>query len=142
MAAEGGGVYAGAREEQAQALRRYAYNMGLAFQIADDVLDYSGTDEELGKPAGSDLANGVITLPALYYLQGLPADAPERHIVEEGGDTSRVVQAIRASDASARAMAYAAELVERAVRELAIFPDSPDRAALIALAQSAIRRRR
>jgi geranylgeranyl pyrophosphate synthase len=141
LAAEGGAVQAGARPDQAQALQRYAYHMGLAFQIADDVLDYLGTDQELGKPAGSDLANGVITLPALYYLQSLPPEAPERRLVEEGGDTSRVVRLIRASTAPARALAYARELVDRAVCELDIFVDGLDRQALIALARSAVLRR-
>jgi geranylgeranyl pyrophosphate synthase len=141
LAAEGGATYAGADEAQAQALRRYAHCMGLAFQIADDVLDYTASDEELGKPAGSDLANGVITLPALYYLEGLSADAPERRIIEEGGDIGRVVETIRDSDAPARALAYAHELVDCAVTELSIFPNSPDRDALIALARGASARR-
>ncbi|HWE64594.1 MAG TPA: polyprenyl synthetase family protein, partial [Chloroflexota bacterium] len=141
LAAEGGATCVGASAEQALALQRYAYAMGLAFQIADDVLDYTATDQELGKPAGSDLANGVITLPALYYLQSLVSDAAERHIIEEGGDVGRLVQAIRASDAPARALDYARELVDRAVAELSTFPDTVERAALAALARSAISRR-
>lgn len=141
LAAEGGATFTGAHEEQAQALQRYAHHLGLAFQIADDVLDYTATDDELGKPAGSDLANGVITLPALYYLQDLPADAPERRIVEEGGEIGRIVQAIRASDAPARALAYGRDLVGQAITELDIFADSADRDALMALARSAIARR-
>lgn len=141
LATEGGATCAGADPDQAAALRRYAYNVGLAFQIADDVLDYTATDEQLGKPAGSDLANGVITLPALNYLETLAPDATERRMVEEGADTARIVQAIRASDGPARALAHAQALVDAAAAELAIFPDSPDRAALFALANSAIARR-
>lgn len=141
LAAEGGATYAGATEAQARALQRYGLSTGLAFQIADDVLDYTATDEALGKPAGSDLASGVITLPALYYLRELPGDAPERRIIEEGGDVGRIVDAIRASDAPARALEYARALVDRAVAELATFPDSPDRDALAALARGAIARR-
>lgn len=141
LAAEGGATYAGGRPDQTAALQHYAERLGLAFQIVDDVLDYTGTDAELGKPAGSDLANGVITLPALYYLRDLPAAAPERRIVEEGGDTRALVQAIRASDAPARALNSARALVRAAIAELDIFPDSPDRAALIALAEGAVARR-
>lgn len=141
LAAEGGAIYAGAGDAQAQALRRYAHYAGLAFQIADDVLDYTATGEELGKPAGSDLANGVITLPALYYLDGTPADGAERRIIEEGGEIGRIVEAIRASDAPARALAYARELVTLAVTALAIFPHSADREALIDLAYSFVARR-
>jgi geranylgeranyl pyrophosphate synthase len=141
LAAEGGATYAGATESQSRALRRYGRYSGLAFQIADDVLDYTATDEVLGKPAGSDLANGVITLPALYYLEDLADDAPERQIIEEGDDVGRIVEAIRASDAPPRALGYARELVDRAVAELAIFRDSPERAALVALSRSAVARR-
>jgi geranylgeranyl pyrophosphate synthase len=141
LAAEGGAACAGAGPVQAQALARYAYNLGLAFQIADDVLDYTGTDEQLGKPAGSDLANGVITLPALNYLQGLPADALERRLVEEGGDTGSVVAAIRASDGPARALGTARLLVDAALAELDRFPPGDDRNALADLAEAAIARR-
>lgn len=142
LSAEGGAIYAGGTEAQIAALRRYGHNLGLAFQIADDVLDYTGTDAELGKPAGSDLANGVVTLPALLYLRGLPPDAPERRIVEEGGDVGGVVAAIRASDAPARALAEARALAAEAVAALAIFLPSPDRDALTALAESTVARRR
>ncbi len=141
LAAEGGAVYAGAREEQVQALHEYAYYLGLAFQIADDVLDYTASDEELGKPAGSDLANGVVTLPALHYLQGLPPDAPERRIVEEGDEMARVVAAIRASDGPSYALAHARTLARQAVAALDIFSPSPDREALVALAEGTVSRR-
>lgn len=54
-----------AKEKDVQAMYRYGYFMGMAFQITDDVLDFTGTEEELGKPAGSDLLQGNITLPVL-----------------------------------------------------------------------------
>jgi geranylgeranyl pyrophosphate synthase len=141
LAAEGGAICAGASEQEAAALRSYAYDLGLAFQIADDVLDYTASDEDLGKPAGSDLANGVVTLPALIYLQALPLDAPERRLVEEGDDTAPLVTAIRASDAPARALARARHLARQAVSALEMFPPSPDREALIDLAEAAVARR-
>jgi geranylgeranyl pyrophosphate synthase len=140
LAAEGGAVHAGAGDEQAHALRDYAYNLGLAFQIADDVLDYTGSMEQLGKPSGSDLANGVVTLPALYYLQALPPDASERRIVEGGGDVVQVVAAIRASDAPARALLRAGELARKAIEALDIFRPSPEHQALVALAESTVSR--
>jgi len=134
FAAEGGAVQAGAVEEQARALRNYAHYLGLAFQIADDVLDYTASADELGKPAGSDLANGVVTLPALYYLERVPPDAVERRLIEEGGDMTRVIAAIRASDGPARALARARALAAAAADALCAFPPSPERDALHDLA--------
>ncbi len=141
LAAEGGAECGGATSAQALAMRDYGYHLGLAFQIADDVLDYTASTEELGKPAGSDLKNGVVTLPALYYLEPLPPAARERRTVEEGGDVSAVIDAIRASTAPARALAYAHKLVERAAAALDIFPPSSERSSLLSLAAGAVSRR-
>jgi all-trans-nonaprenyl-diphosphate synthase len=141
LAAEGGAECGGGSPAQAQALRRYARDLGLAFQVADDVLDYTGSTAELGKPAGSDLANGVITLPALYYLQSLPDGALERRLVEEGAGVDTVVEAIRRSEAPARALAHARMLAEQAAEALAGFPPSLERQALLALATAAVSRR-
>ena len=143
LAAEGGAECNGATRAQALAMREYAHNLGLAFQIADDVLDYTASAEELGKPVGSDLANGVVTLPALYYLRMLPPDSPERRIVEEGGDVSPVVDAIRASTCPARALAHAHMLGDRAVAvlDMDIFPAAAPRSGLLSLAAGAVSRR-
>ncbi len=141
LAAEGGAECGGATGSQALAMRDYAHNLGLAFQIADDVLDYTATTEELGKPAGSDLKNGVVTLPALYYLEPLPPEAWERRLVEEGGDVSPVVAAIQASTAPARALSHAHRLAERAAAALDVFPPSAERSGLLNLAAAAVSRR-
>ncbi len=60
------------RTDQGQALRDYGENLGMAFQIADDILDFTGSDEELGKPAGSDLMHGTLTLPSLLLIERYP----------------------------------------------------------------------
>ncbi|MGH2410576.1 MAG: polyprenyl synthetase family protein [Chloroflexota bacterium] len=141
LATEGAGILAGVGEEQVEALHQFSEHLGLAFQIADDVLDYTGSDQELGKPAGSDLANGVITLPALRYLQSPRTDALDRRIVEEGGEIARVVAAIRASDGLEYALGRARTLCHEAVSALRTFPLSPAREALEALAEETVRRR-
>lgn len=61
-----GALASGASREHVQRMYQYGYNVGMAFQITDDILDFVGTEKELGKPAGSDLRQGNITLPALY----------------------------------------------------------------------------
>ncbi|ADU30132.1 heptaprenyl diphosphate synthase component II [Evansella cellulosilytica] len=63
-----GAIASGAPEAHVRALSRFGYNVGMAFQITDDILDFVGTEKELGKPAGSDLLQGNITLPALYAM--------------------------------------------------------------------------
>jgi len=141
LAAEGAGVLAGVGEDQLQALRQFGQQLGLAFQIADDVLDYTGSDQELGKPAGSDLANGVVTLPALRYLRALRTDALERRIVEEGGEIARVVAAIRASDGPDHALERAQTLAHAAASALRIFQPSAAREALEAITEETVRRR-
>lgn len=64
-----GALSAGATTEQVQALAQFAYRFGMAFQIRDDILDLTGTDESLGKPAGNDMAEGVYTLPVILAAQ-------------------------------------------------------------------------
>src|SRR6185295_7722825 len=75
-AAKGGAMIGGATPEQAEALRSYGENIGMAFQIVDDLLDVTATEEELGKPAGSDLMSGTLTLPALMLIERYPENNP------------------------------------------------------------------
>ncbi len=66
---KGGAIVSNSTPEQADALYHFGLNLGMAFQIVDDVLDYTGSEESLGKPTGNDLRQGVITLPLIYALQ-------------------------------------------------------------------------
>jgi len=71
---ETGAVLSGAPESEVEALRRYGYHLGMAFQMIDDVLDFTGDEQTLGKPAGADLRSGLVTLPALLYMEIESAD--------------------------------------------------------------------
>jgi geranylgeranyl pyrophosphate synthase len=71
-ATEAAAILVGLVEAEVQALRAYGHNLGMAFQIVDDILDFTGSDATLGKPAGSDLRGGTVTLPFFYYLQSHP----------------------------------------------------------------------
>ncbi|HWR38376.1 MAG TPA: polyprenyl synthetase family protein [Patescibacteria group bacterium] len=64
-----GGISAGLPKPDVQALLRYGYALGMAFQITDDILDFTASSEQLGKPAGNDLRQGIITLPLIYALR-------------------------------------------------------------------------
>ena len=63
-----------ANEASVEAMRQYGYHLGMAFQIVDDILDFTGEQETVGKPVGSDLLQGLVTLPAIYYAESHPYD--------------------------------------------------------------------
>lgn len=112
---EAGARMAGATPEEWAACREYGLNLGMAFQMIDDLLDLTGSSEKMGKPAGSDLMEGVITLPVLRLLQDEAARArllPELTtgpLAREAVD--KVIDEIRCSDAleytRAKAIAFA-----------------------------------
>jgi len=121
------------------ALKAYGHETGMAFQIVDDILDYTGDQVAVGKPLGSDLLNGLVTLPAIYYAEAHPND-PDVRAIPEGGwtDTERVarlVERIRESDAIEQAMGEANAHVTRALQILEPFHPSTEREALDELAR-------
>lgn len=95
LATESGAILSKAPEKSVDKLREYGHNLGIAFQIVDDILDFTGTEERLGKPVGSDLTQGTLTLPALLVLERLPGDNPVRRALENKGDRKYVEEAIR-----------------------------------------------
>jgi len=82
MATESGAILSQAPEKSIEILKDYGYNLGIAFQIVDDILDYIGTEEELGKPIGSDLAQGTLTLPSMLLLEHYPGDNPVKRLFQ------------------------------------------------------------
>ncbi|MCY3602790.1 MAG: polyprenyl synthetase family protein [Chloroflexi bacterium] len=119
---QGGALLAGCSEGQVEALRSYGYNLGMAFQIVDDILDFTGDEAEMGKPAGGDLLEGTITLPALFYLETAPGENPVRSFLSADGDRAQflpeALAAVVASDAIGRAQGMAQEFVDRALEGL------------------------
>jgi len=143
-----GGVLGGVSKEQELALREFGFNLGVAFQLVDDLLDYTADEAALGKPVGGDLREGKVTLPIIYLLQrgGEEADRLIRTVVAERAvtkdqwrDITRILRELRAPD-----LAYdkAIEYATRAKRELDVFPRSRERDALQALADYVIARDR
>lgn len=94
-AAEGGALVAGAPPEQVEAMRRYGLRLGIAFQIVDDILDFTGDPAVMGKPVGSDLAGGTLTLPAILYMQRRPDDNPVKRAFEGVRRRANIERAIR-----------------------------------------------
>ena len=93
-AAESGAVLSGASEDDVQALKAYGYNLGMAFQIADDIMDFEGSPEEIGKPVGSDLAQGILTLPTLIAIERNPGDNPISTLCRRHDDAEALRQAM------------------------------------------------
>ncbi|HEY8739838.1 MAG TPA: polyprenyl synthetase family protein [Candidatus Dormibacteraeota bacterium] len=135
-------ILGGAGEEQVAVARDYGRHLGIAFQLVDDVLDYQGTADEMGKPVGNDIREGTVTLPLILALELSPA--PLRAILEsarERDDFSAVVQAVRRCGAIERCLDLAAEHSAAGRRALESFPDGADRQALASLAESLLVRR-
>jgi geranylgeranyl pyrophosphate synthase len=126
-------------------MKNFGYEVGMAFQIVDDILDFTGELSAVGKPIGSDLLNGLVTLPAIYYAEEHPGD--EDILSLPGGgwkDTDRVqriVDNIRRNAVIEKAMEEARQAVSRALRCLEDAPASPERDALEDLAKFIVDRK-
>jgi geranylgeranyl pyrophosphate synthase len=77
---ESGAVLSNAPEEAIQRLVEYGLNLGIAFQVVDDILDFAGTEQQLGKPTGSDLIQGTVTLPVILLIERYPAEATVKQL--------------------------------------------------------------
>lgn len=116
-----------------QPAETYGKEMGKAFQIVDDVLDFTGDQERVGKPIGNDLRQGIPTLPAIYYGEQHPDDAVllaclDGTATEEEADG--LIQRINESGVIDRALEEASQCAETAVQNLDTFPDGREKDAL------------
>jgi octaprenyl-diphosphate synthase len=134
-----GGMLGRVSADREQALQQYGFNLGIAFQLVDDLLDFTGDLSALGKPVGADLVEGKMTLPLIHLL---------RQPGHRGGDIVREIIAGRAATQEQwdeilsllrehRSIDYASrravEFAERAKKQLSVFPPSSERDALLAL---------
>jgi heptaprenyl diphosphate synthase/octaprenyl-diphosphate synthase len=128
-ASEGGAIVAECPEPWIEGLRDYGFNLGMAFQIVDDVLDFTGDEALMGKPVGSDLREGTLTLPSLLLLEDDPSPRnPVRRLFSAQRKKEKLlaeaVAAITASDTIARSMAMAREFGNRAMEAITALPDT------------------
>jgi heptaprenyl diphosphate synthase len=137
-ATEGGAILSRATEEEIAAMRAYGLNLGMAFQIVDDILDFTADQSNLGKPVGSDLRQGTYTLPVFYYLERDSQVASTAELVKTNID--ELIQAIRTSPAIADSKAEARRFAQKAQDALLIFPDNVYRRTMINLADYVIER--
>lgn len=142
-----GALAAQADDETVRNLYNFGYNVGMAFQIRDDILDICGTEKEIGKPPGSDIRQGNITLPYLYSLQDeqlKDAIITEIAIVEQSegnADIKPLLQLVRESDGIMRAEALSDRYVEKALQALDRCADIEAKKYLQEIARFIVRRK-
>ena len=152
-ATQGAAILAGFTEADVKRLRDYGYYFGMAFQIMDDVLDFTSNEATLGKPAGSDLLQGTLTLPFFYYLRQHPDAAglsaqleEERSRADVEGDAiwratvAQFVGALQTSTAINAARQEATDFLAQAKAALEPFPASPYKDAMVGLCDFVLQR--
>ncbi len=146
LAAGAAALISPVREGMVEKARCYGHEIGMAFQIVDDVLDYTGEQATVGKPVGSDLRQGLFTLPALCYYESHPND-PDMKALLNGNRydeerVERLVQSVRGSGAIEESLAEARAFIERGVDSLLDLHSGVERQALEDLAYYIIERQK
>lgn len=142
-----GAIISEAEEETVDHLSQFGLNLGIAFQLIDDLLDYTSSKEEIGKPVGKDLREGKITLPLIYTLSNLERAEIERledlfkNHKAKNKDYERIIKLVRKSGVAERIRAEAKDYGDKAASYLNFFPESPVKENLIALNAYMVKRR-
>jgi octaprenyl-diphosphate synthase len=140
----GGAIIAGATPEQQQALQTYGSALGTAFQLIDDVLDYQGDPEKMGKNIGDDLAEGKPTLPLIFTMR--QADQANAKLVEDAicqkssANLQQIIQAVNSNGAIDYTYALAVSERDKAIAALAALPDNEATQQMARLAKLAVNR--
>ena len=129
--AEAVGVLSGLNEENLKQLHSFGKNLGLAFQVVDDILDFTGDEKQLGKPAASDLASGYLTAPVFYALEENPSLSSliEREFSREG-DLEYALNIVRDSDAIKKSRKLAEDFATESLEAIEWLPESASKSAL------------
>ncbi|HET9920255.1 MAG TPA: polyprenyl synthetase family protein [Ktedonobacteraceae bacterium] len=146
---KGGAIVSAATDEEIEHLYDYGMNLGIAFQIIDDVLDYTEDQTTIGKPAGNDLRQGMVTLPLIYALQEQPQNGHYQRVqsllnnstTHKDEDVLAVVDWVTTGDSIERSFSSANAFADKARQALYTFPPSPDRQTLDELIDFVVTRR-
>ncbi|GAC1384193.1 MAG: polyprenyl synthetase family protein [Herpetosiphon sp.] len=142
-AARAGILCGGGDDRDVTTLGQFGYDVGLAFQIVDDVLDFTGDETTLGKPAGHDLAEGTITLPLIYAVKHSPSELLNTVVHADPATPEQVAAAVvevRRLHGPEHALTEAERLVKQAIERLDRFEPTPTRSALVDLANFSLHR--
>jgi octaprenyl-diphosphate synthase len=132
-ACQGGALLTAASKDRVEALKDYGYNLGMAFQIVDDILDFVGDEQEMGKPVGSDLSQGTLTLPSLLLLDRYPKNNPIRKLFARRRQQEclgQAVEMVRQSDIPRESYQMAEGFAKEAVGALTALPRNAARRTL------------
>ncbi len=131
-------------EETIDAMRQFGYKIGMAFQIIDDVLDFTGEQATVGKPVGSDLRQGIITLPTLHFIEMFPDELEVKEMLSgnclDEQQARQLVESIRNSQAIRRSLDEACQYVQNGIKILENQADCREKEALKELAEYIIHR--
>jgi octaprenyl-diphosphate synthase len=142
-----GAIVGDAAEDQEAAMRRFGLNLGIAFQLRDDYLDYAGTEEEVGKPVGKDLQEGKITLPLIHALVSSGAKDRNRLVglVTSDSIQEEIFDEVKSIIDSYQGLDYTDQLANRYIAKaksaLEMFPPSPTRESLLEISDYVVTRR-
>ncbi len=143
-AAESGAILSQAPEGVILTLKEYGYNLGMAFQVVDDILDFIGDEREMGKPVAADLSQGVLTLPVILLLESYPKHKEIREVLEKK-DTEvlkQVIEQIRQPSIINQCFNIASDFGSKAVSALQTLPDNNIREALFNLVEYCLQRKK
>ena len=135
-AAQAGAILSNLNEEYINALECYGRNLGMAFQIVDDILDFEGTEEEIGKPVGADLIQGTLTLPSIILLERYPKNNPVEDIfkgVNPEENLEIALDQIRSSSIIQQSYKIAQEYIDKANNALKKLPPGVSKNSLLDL---------
>ncbi len=138
-------MVANGTEETCAAMKAFGYEIGMAFQIVDDILDYTGKQTAMGKPIGSDLLTGLVTLPAIHYAETHPEDSDILSLPTGGWtnaeNMARLVEHVRLSDSIDESFQEASRHISQALEILETFESCAEREALENLARYIVDRK-
>ena len=142
LSTQSGAILSKANEASVAVMKEYGDNLGIAFQIVDDILDFTSTEEAMGKPVGSDLTQGTLTLPAILLAERYPADNPVKKAFEtrDISYVKKAIEMVRNSSIIDECYKIASGYCERACRQLGALPATSSRQSLYEMAEFVVKR--
>ena len=144
-AAKSAAILSSANEDVVRQMGLFGRNLGMAFQIVDDILDFTGESNTVGKPVGSDLRQGILTLPVIIYCEMYPDDAVIGELINndvyDQETVIEIIQKIQTSNVITKAHEEAARYVKSSQSLLTPYPESEAKSSLCALADFLVSRR-